>query len=322
MALSITLTVNNADPDTIDKILSVIRTHVADQGSEQLDDNNQRIDFSYDGAKEQSKDTVKETVDCDDNQISIWTPLDHNTEPQPASGASSTIELKQDQDPTPSSITSSAEFPNGTHTWTMEVEEGVKPYLARSVGWAMGVYGKNKSNTTETYFKYCLGIYQCPHCQFTEKPRVPTAKKSKYAPPLPPRSSCILHDCELRHIPCDALLKIRHRGQVLSFEHKGFHNHARPSTFRPDLASMNKFEEIVKIAGEVAQLVGTATRPSITEIHPSFLNLDRTAYHRRNILRQSAVSLPIGALAAFEEGVGEKVIRSSSLEVEDGHISL
>ncbi|KAF9342894.1 hypothetical protein BGX34_007508, partial [Mortierella sp. NVP85] len=91
-------------------------------------------------------------------------------------------------------------------------------------------------------------------------------------------------------MPCHATLKVIHDANVIKFEHRGFHSHPKPHSLRPDMSALKNLEDVVKIAPEVRPknlLVGTSTRAPITDIHSSFANLDRLAYHRRKILKNT-----------------------------------
>ncbi|KAG0337643.1 hypothetical protein BG000_005186 [Podila horticola] len=97
---------------------------------------------------------------------------------------------------------SSSQFPNGDVTFSNNHMPGQTPLDTRSVGWAFFVY------KTETYRKSCLGIYMCPECKTTERPRIPhTGQHYKHKPPFPPKTTCCNGQAPI-HIPCMCLLRI------------------------------------------------------------------------------------------------------------------
>ncbi|KAF9436654.1 hypothetical protein BGZ76_003338 [Entomortierella beljakovae] len=144
------------------------------------------------------------------------------------------------------SAESPIEYINGNTNVTYRVANNVKDIDARNVGWAMSVYGshKNKSKSIYTCYKHCLGIYQCPQCSFTERPRIPRGCKTKGSPPMPPEKKCPTHSAELKHLSCGATLTIIHDlgSRELSVFHEGDHNHPRPHPIRTGIASETQID--------------------------------------------------------------------------------
>lgn len=153
-------------------------------------------------------------------------------------------------------VPSTGEFPNGDvhYCVTLSKDEVLKQgNLGRAVGWATLVYGRNLLvNGGISYFKTCLGVYMCPisECQYTERPRVPRAKRSKDASPLPAKSICETHHEPLIHIACSAKIKMVQHDSKIDVHHQGWHLHPRPHPIRPDIESQRIFANIVQIAPE------------------------------------------------------------------------
>lgn len=146
----------------------------------------------------------------------------------------------------------------------------------------------------QSWNKSCLGVYQCPKCEYTDRPPVPR-HCFKHALPPNPQKVCIKDGSELVYIPCKALLTVseyRKNGipKVIYFEHVGFHNHARPHAIHVPLAAKKEFIKIVRAAPEALPLnliLGTSSRPSVTDIHESLWNANRTSHLRRQILKET-----------------------------------
>jgi len=120
-------------------------------------------------------------------------------------------------------------------------------------------------------------------------------------------------------------MKVVHDGQTVTFNHKGFHNHALPHPVRADIESKKRLATLVKTASEVLPkqlMMGSMTRESVRNIHPLFSNLDRVAYERAKILKDTSIGETFSAMTAFEEQRGMIIIRSSSISNHDGHISI
>ena len=112
---------------------------------------------------------------------------------------------------------------------------------------------------------------------------------------------------------------------VIHIYHFGEHSHAKPHTIRPDAGARLKFRDTILTAPEARTkhlVVGSATRPSVIGLHPTFNNLDRTANIRRNIFRHATHQTTLEVLASFEKQMsnGKIIIQSSSLESVNGHI--
>lgn len=230
-----------------------------------------------------------------------------------------------------SDLVASPFYPNGCIQYRLEVPEGCNPHEVAGVGWAMLVYGRNRypdSNGLKgrsVLFKSCLGLYVCSHdgCSYHERPRVPRRAKRKFAAPMPPQDLCTIHSASLRHVPCRALLKCIISHASVRLEHTGVHTHVHPHPIRPEFSSKLEFEKIVRTASEVkpkSLLIGTRTRRPVSDLHPAFNNLDRTAYLRKKVLRPFDNGSTIGNIANFESEMGVKLFKSSGFQSQNGHI--
>ncbi|KAG0027292.1 hypothetical protein BGZ81_005722, partial [Podila clonocystis] len=182
---------------------------------------------------------------------------------------------------------SSPQFPNGDVTYSHNHMPGQTPLDTRSVGWAFFVYKTETYKNHKTFRKSCLGIYMCPECKTTERPRIPhTGQHYKHKPPFPPKTIC----CGRApiHIPCMCLLRIDDDGTKCTFQHTGYHNHPKPQTIRPSRAGKRRFAEIIETAPEVGPAVlvsGSTDLPPLAEIDPFYADSEHVAYHRRRLMR-------------------------------------
>ncbi|KAI8362453.1 hypothetical protein B0O80DRAFT_524762 [Mortierella sp. GBAus27b] len=216
---------------------------------------------------------------------------------------------------------STREYPNGNVEYSITVTGEVEPYVDRGVSWASVVYSHKLTKNGHTWMKSCLGVYKCPvkACPYVERPRVPT-RKYKYAPPLPPKTLCVKHKCELEHLDCQATLKMNINLSPSSMIHKGFHDHPKPYPIRPDAESRKKIEIAPQVQPKQL-LMGTYTGPSIAETHPSMANPSRLAQFRRKTIKHPTAST-LDSIASFEEKVGESVFCSTGFKRDHGHISI
>lgn len=128
----------------------------------------------------------------------------------------------------------SAEYPNGDVEYLHTADESDTVRESRSVGWAMVVYGHNTNKASHTFYKSCLGIYQCPRCVHVERPRSVVSNRSKQAAPLPAKGVCPVDGSALVHLSCDAKMKVvhHHKENSVRFIHQGLHHHAKPHPIR------------------------------------------------------------------------------------------
>lgn len=189
----------------------------------------------------------------------------------------------------------------------------------------MKTYGNNVSRLGyRTWYKRCLGVLQCPNCDFIERPKVPRRGGGKSLEHLSTPTKCSLHNAPLEHISCDCTLRVRELGNQLEYTHHGFHNHLRPHPIRPTPEARQKLEDIILAAPEArpkSLMVGTSTRPSVSKLHDAFHHHDRVAYIRSKVLSKFKTPSTIGSLLEFNHQLGEKVfIRGSSICPDAGFI--
>ena len=225
---------------------------------------------------------------------------------------------------TVSTIESSSvnEYPDGTAEFVVEKKHN----LHLTIGWALATYGTNisKKKGTKTHYKYCLGVYKCPHCSYIERPKANRWKKSRGSEPKPPCTFCKLHSsCRLDWISCKCLLKIVESNERWVITHIGNHNHPKPHPVKPTSHAINDLSSIVNIAPTTTPKglkIGAATYPPVSMIHPAFHNKDRVAYHRRKILKETSMQSTFTSILNLNNDV--PFIRSSSFEPNVAHITL
>jgi hypothetical protein len=222
---------------------------------------------------------------------------------------------------------SSIEYPKGDVTYSRQLDESHCGLESRGVGWAMLVFGHKTKGTISIHKKRCLGIYQCPQCEYIERPRLPSSR-SQNAAPLEPRGQCKFDSSDLVHVLCRATMIITcdTATRTVDFQHFGFHNHSKPHPIRPTAEAKRRFRDIVTVAPEISPkklLIGTITRAPLAEVHQSFQNLSRTAYHRQRILKGNHSTYPsLEFVASFEKNMNVKLFCSTCMEREGGHISM
>lgn len=113
----------------------------------------------------------------------------------------------------------SDEYPNGHMEYMRHTSKSISSLEARSTGWSMLVYGHHTYGSRKIYNKSCLGIYMCPECEYTERPRVPRTGKSKHALPRPAEKTCSKHKSMLTHVPCMVTMKVIQEGDMVHFIH-------------------------------------------------------------------------------------------------------
>ncbi len=272
------------------------------------------------GDDQRSLPTSRKRISVEKGLISSSSFLPHTVEVLPLQLLSKVPNIDFNQ--------SRQEYPNGNVTYKLTVPEVDSCTELGYVGWAMFVYSHNKAKdgSRKTVIKKCMGIYKCSvdMCSFTERPKVPRGSKVKSSLPFPSVTQCLKHHQKLVHCPCDATMKSTFvDGQVL-LQHIGIHNHARPHPIRPSYEARKGFEQIVNTAPEVRPqqlLIGTSSRNSLQEIHPSYNNLDRIAHLRMKTKRIATyLSSTMGSLANYEKSLQLKLFDSVSVSAEDGHI--
>ncbi|KAF9573708.1 hypothetical protein BGW38_008390, partial [Lunasporangiospora selenospora] len=83
--------------------------------------------------------------------------------------------------------------------------------------------------------RLCIGVYRCPYCAYSERPRIPQrGKKNSSTTPEPPKSKCVTHKCDLDWYRCTASMisifyHVRLKAEV---HHVGIHKHEKPPVLR------------------------------------------------------------------------------------------
>ena len=209
----------------------------------------------------------------------------------------------------------------------MPIREKSNPQDLRTVGWSTLVYSRYKSKDgTVVTKKCCLGVYRCPtaQCGFVERPKLPEERR-RDASPRPTQTTCPHHRQLLVHVPCSCTMTFFVKSKIVRLQHFGWHQHSRPHPIKPDVQGRNKLYDIVRTAPEAIPKrlqVGTKTRPPVTDLHPSFFNLDRLAYHRNKLLKKETTRTTLGSIANFEKSMNIQCMVSSSMKEEDGHITV
>ncbi|KAI8595362.1 hypothetical protein EDD21DRAFT_420735 [Dissophora ornata] len=160
-------------------------------------------------------------------------PTEDEQQNPPASESSRSVAAEMP--PSDYNHVSSAEYPNGDVEFSHTVNPSDSALESRSNGWAMIVYSTKQNKAGKTYYKSCLGVYQCPKsdCTYVERPRVPRNGKSRFSDPLPPKQPCPFHGLALKHLACTATLKVTQGDSDISFIHRGLHDHPYPCPIRP-----------------------------------------------------------------------------------------
>ena len=194
--------------------------------------------------------------------------------------------------------------------------------LRPSFGWKSMVTNTRKTCHGYTRIhKKCLGVFCCEvsDCHYVEAPRQPRSKCVN-AEPVPAVTRCQDHpETPLVYYPCQCKWSVTEYENKFEIRHKGKHNHPVPRMDRcaldPD--SLIQLQQVVRTCLEATagQLkAGTATRPSVTNIHPMLMNMDRLNYERRKItLKASKVGSGIADIINFIKDVDGDFIRSVEL---------
>ncbi|KAF9914518.1 hypothetical protein FBU30_002517, partial [Linnemannia zychae] len=128
--------------------------------------------------------------------------------------------------------------------------------------------------------KICFGVYKCPKCEFSERPRFPKGAKTRDSIPRPPVVKCTTHLIDLVWQRCSASAVVIHYydRMITEIHHRGVHNHPKPPPMRADILSWRELEARVKsapndTAGKI--MIGSRTQKPSREIHVAFANVDR-----------------------------------------------
>ena len=192
-------------------------------------------------------------------------------------------------------------------------------------GWKFACYNSKKLKTGyNRLYKYCLGVYVCPKCDFKESLRQPRIKK-KFQPPLPSKRSCPQHpEVPLLHHFCSCTISLEERENDWLVTHHGDHSHPRPPWVgRLDQKSKNELKKMVMTAPELTayQLkLGSSTRPTASSIHPALNNLGKLKHERDKLLKETGMKSTLAALVKFTEEVSIDFIRAECLTVDNPFI--
>ncbi|GJJ71561.1 hypothetical protein EMPS_03911 [Entomortierella parvispora] len=233
------------------------------------------------------------------------------------------------------SLESSDEFPNGNIKFKRNVQDYDTILLARSVGWATQVYRRNikSDGSMIKIHKKCLGILRCPapDCRWVRRPKVNgpvdyvTGETRIDMSDTPESQFCAIHERELEHLPCTAVLDLVEEGGCIKFTHRGYHTHQAPIPKRASQDALNYLETIVSTAPESRPkhlLHKTELRDPISRKYMVYRNLSYVRHLRNKIIHKNRSANDLGSLAALEEVVGSCFVVSSSISSFDGHISI
>jgi hypothetical protein len=168
--------------------------------------------------------------------------------------------------------------------------------------------------------KKCFGCFQCTvdGCLYTIRP-VRVNGQPKQEPGIRKKKSkiCPIHGSECEIIRCECSIIYEFSKSEASIKHNGIHQHRRPPVFKPTKDSAAEFEKTVKIARTTqpkALVVGSSTRPPVSEIHESYQHLGRTAYHRRRVLEKFQLKNDMSAIASWHKQLDQKFIQKVYLD--------
>ncbi|KAF9117818.1 hypothetical protein BGW39_001762 [Mortierella sp. 14UC] len=175
--------------------------------------------------------------------------------------------------------------------------------------------------------KICFGVYKCPKCEFSERPRFPETGKNRNSIPRPPVGKCTKHldDLEWKRCSASAVIVRYHGRMKTEIHHKGTHNHPKPPSMRVDILAWRELETRVNAApndtaGKI--MIGSRTQKPSRKIHVALANVDRLAKDVKTISNKYKLKGSIMDLMTVEKNAKMKVIHHSSFSADDGHITL
>lgn len=222
------------------------------------------------------------------------------------------------------------EFPNGDIQFSITKDLTLMDQENHHVGWALHPYYTDKQSTSNIYHKTCLGVYQCPKCNFIEWPCQHTVTK-KGKTPQEPLWHCHTHKLLGKLQKCDASMTIHHPHQytedpvIITFVHSGLHQHLRSPPKSADSIGHWMLDSIISIAPELHPKnlqIGTSTCKPATEFHPAYANLDHIRVQRHCTLSKNTPGNTLGDLSAYEAEINNDYILSSSMAWWDHHFSI
>ena len=235
-----------------------------------------------------------------------------------------------------SPITSN-EFPNGNTTLVYsgsELTDRGLPFFGHRF---VQTNTKQLKSCTSRYY-YCLGVYACTFegCSYLVTPKVPQRNAFGSSPtpfqddsavcPRHPSSQVQWIRCtggpsrkgwsRVYGPPCTVVTYVSEEGKVWA-KHKGFHNHPFCPPTRPSPVALQEFSKIVQEHPDATpqQLrFGVRGGKPMGDVHPSFTNKDRIAYHRRKTIGNQGINETFAAFLQFLDDLPEKFLLDYELQ--------
>lgn len=176
--------------------------------------------------------------------------------------------------------------------------------------------------------RLCFGVYRCPHCAYSDRPRIPqNGKKNSNTVPLPPKSKCFTHKCELVWHRCTAsMVSLFYHGRLKAeVHHVGIHNHEKPPPLRADVISKRAFDQRVVAAPERTPgklTIGNGLQGPVGNLHEAYHHVGRIARERHILLGKTKTTPTMASFLGLEKTLGIEFFGSSSFRAKDGHITL
>ena len=262
----------------------------------------------------------------DTSLIAHTTSIDSTISPSSRRSTSSDVTSPSLNQPSsiPPPLSSFPEYPDGDIT--IEIKAHQHDDYGHT-GWATMAtsFWKLKGIRKGTARKLkCLGVLLCPvlNCSFVARPARDPSRLSAQASQV----TCIIHKGHVIHQRCNASLTWKEvhysEGCIHILLHASYHNHPKPPQIRPPPSAYHRLQQQVLTAPSTLpkqMLIGSSFLPSVRDIHGSFENLDRLAYHRRNVLKKAKQNAHITNILTWQE-VNPDFIVSSSINKFDGYI--
>ena len=110
-------------------------------------------------------------------------------------------------------------------------------------------WSKSVVNSWSRLYK-CNGIYICTLCNFREKPQVPRGGNNEVPPSK--RKFCIQHkNTELLYVACTTKWTVSDANTHWKMNHIGVHNHRAPPPTKAHFQSLQKLEDMKRVAPEL-----------------------------------------------------------------------
>ncbi|KAK5809656.1 hypothetical protein F5H01DRAFT_415603 [Linnemannia elongata] len=176
--------------------------------------------------------------------------------------------------------------------------------------------------------RLCFGVYRCPHCAYSDRPRIPqNGKKNSNTVPLPPKSKCFTHKCELVWHRCTAsMVSLFYHGRLKAeVHHVGIHNHEKPPPWRADVISKRAFDQRVVAAPERTPdklTIGNGLQGPVGDLHGAYHHVGRIARERHILLGKTKTTATMASFLGLEKTLGIEFFGSPSFRAKNGHITL